>query len=432
MKQTERHSYLFTHDNETCTGCRACEVICKHNAISVHENAEGFLYPKISLDQCVDCGLCDIKCPHINDHIPQAKDNVKYYAVWSKKDNFQLTQDCATMGLSTIIANYILQHGGVVYGVMLDTETLSAKHIRIALLEDQHKMRNSKYMQSDVNNTYNQAKNDLESGKLVYYTGTPCQIAGLQAFLGKDYLNLYTTDLVCHGVFSHKLFKAELLYWEKKLQGKVTNFKFRGKGKFPYSIGGLVNFDLIKKGKIKHVDIPAKYSPIYYCYAYSVDGLNYVQRISCYNCKYRTTKRVGDISIGDFHGRGKYHKNDITIDMEKYGIAIALVNTPKGEYIFSQIKDDICFFETQKEAIEVQPALLGKTRIIPDKRKDIYANIDRLPIDVFVNQYIFSDEYARQRKIYTLKYLLKTNILYFLKRHPKFKLVLQYLKKYYD
>lgn len=429
MKKQERHSYLFTNNKETCTGCRACESICKHNAISFYEDKEGFLYPKVSLQDCIDCGLCDIKCPHVDNLIPQENDSVKYYAVWSKKENYQLTQDCATMGLSSIIANYVLRNDGVVYGVVLDTLTQSSKHVRITSLAEQHQMRNSKYMQSDVNMTYREAKQDLESNKIVYYTGTPCQIAGLKSYLNKEYSNLYTTDLICHGVFSHKIFKAELAYWKTKLKGDIRNFKFRGKGKFPYSIGGLVNFDLHKNGKVKHIDIPAKFSPMYYCYAYSNDGFNYVHRLSCYNCKYRTTQRVGDISIGDFHGRGKYHSNDLTLEMEKYGMAVVFINTPNGEDIFERIKDEICFFQTTEKAIAVQPALLGLQREIPIKRHIIYDNLDKLPIDELVRQYIFSDEYANRRKMYTSKYLQKMKIVHFLWRHPKLKQILQNIKK---
>lgn len=428
---TQRNSFLFTDIKTSCSGCRACEHICPHGAIQMIEDTEGFLYPQRNQLKCTDCGLCDMKCP-MNLCVSTKKEDFtqRYFAVWPKKEDFCLTQDCATMGLSTMIAQYVLRQEGVVYGVILDNDKQRAIHVRILTEEEQIPMRNSKYLQSDVNNTYVQVKEDLSQGKLVYYTGTPCQVAGLKQYLKKDYDTLITSDVICHGVFSYKLYQEEVKYWQHKYQGNIINFRFRGKGRFPYSIGGLVNFDVEKNGKTKHIDVPAKFSPVYHCYAYSEDGVNYIHRPSCYDCKFRSMDRVGDITIGDFHGRGKYLADKIVVEMEKYGISAVIINSHKGLQLLTKILPRVNYFETDKQAICVQPALIGTQRQMPDRRADIYNNIDKEPFESIVHKYIFTEDYATNCKKWVQHYLLKTNISLFLLAHPALRSFLRHIKKY--
>ena len=426
---TQRNSFLFTDIKTSCNGCRACEYICPHQAIQMIEDAEGFLYLNRDLSKCTECGLCDIKCP-MNARIETKKETFtpRYFAIWPKQEDFQLTQDCATMGLSTMIAQYVLRQGGVVYGVVLDNDKQRAVHVRILTEEEQVPMRNSKYLQSDVNNTYVQVKEDLLQGKFVYYTGTPCQIAGLKQYLKRDYDALITMDVVCHGVFSYKLYQEELKYWQHKYQGKILNLRLRGKGRFPYSIGGLVNFDVEKKGKTKHVDVPAKFSPVYHCYAYSEDGVNYIHRPSCYDCKFRSIERVGDLTIGDFHGRRQYHADKIVFEMEKYGVSAVIVSSQNGMNLLEKILSRVNYFETDKQAICVQPALIGTKRELPQKRADIYDNIGKVPFEDIVNKYIFSEDYASKCEKWVQHYLWKTNFSLFLLAHPALLSILRHIK----
>ncbi len=407
MPLNERHSYLFTEDKVLCSGCRACEQVCSVHAIHIAEDKEGFLYPKIDTNRCIDCELCDTICPMNPQHKSTVQQDFipRYYAVWPQRKDYKLTQQCATMGFSTMLAEYVLKSGGVVYGVWHDEEKDIAKHIRIDNLVEQYKMRNSKYMQSDIGATFSLAKKDLKNGLLVYFTGTPCQIAGLKAYLRKDYENLLTTDLICHGVFSYKICQAERKYWAEKYNGEILNLRFRGKGIFPYVIGGLINFN-VKKGILKvHKNIPATLSPMYHAYAYAPSKEQYTLRLSCYNCQFRNMNRVGDITIGDFHGANKYH--NLTFVMRQFGLSLIMCNTAKGQHFFEILSERINYFETTKEKCAVQPALLGEERKIPTQRQGIYANIDTMPYNEIVRQYICTDDYLNKRKIKILKYLLR-------------------------
>ncbi len=409
MEKIMRQSYLFTGDKKLCSGCRACEFICSSCAIEMREDDEGFLFPYIDLNKCVDCGLCDRICPM---NPAKTKLEIKDYKQrcfggWPKVKGIKLAQKSATIGFSTMIARYILQCGGVVYGVKLNNEINGALHIRITTSDELILMQNSKYIQSDTGNTFLSVRKDLQDDKLVYYTGTPCQIAGLKAFLRKDYDNLLTTDLVCHGVCSKKMYREELNFWGEKYKSEISDFRFRGKGIFPYVIGGLVNFQIKTRclGFKRRIYVPAAYSPLYYSYAYAKDSVNYNLRLSCYNCRFRNMERMGDISIGDFHGASKYH--NVNFAMRQFGLSLILINSRKGESIFNELKEQINFFETEMDKAAVQPALLMEKREIPDKRKMIYDNLGVLPYKQLVHKYIFSENYFKTKNVSVLKYLIK-------------------------
>ena len=231
-----------------------------------------------------------------------------------------------------------------------------------------------------------EVKSLLNDKKNVLYIGTPCQIAGLKAFLRKPYETLLTIDIVCHGVFSSKLVALEVEYWENLFNGKLSNLRFRSKRFFPWSMGGVVNFDITdSKGKTVHVERHAKSSPTYRCFAYSGDGYSYNIRPSCYSCPFRGKGRYGDLTVGDAWGLNKKYPQLFTSYNMRNGVSILICNTMKGVNVGNKIESFYDLYAIPVESVFVQPALLPTNRNIPAKRKAIYAN-DNIPYGQLVEK----------------------------------------------
>lgn len=193
---------------EKCTGCQACYNTCKHGAIKMMPDGCGFIYPMIDNDECINCGLCKRSCP-VNEKTlllyPQS-----CYAATLKSDADLYAS--ASGGAATAFMRTVISDGGVVYGCTGE-DVYNVHHVRIDSLSDIDRLRGSKYVQSQIGDAYIKVKKDLKEEKPVLFIGTPCQIAGLQAFLRKDYTNLITVDLVCHGVPSQKMLNENIHYY---------------------------------------------------------------------------------------------------------------------------------------------------------------------------------------------------------------------------
>lgn len=221
-------------DRKKCFSCCSCVQICPKNAIDMQENNEGFFYPSINESKCVECGLCLKHCPSF---APYEKNDFKKtsYAVWLKDDKKLF--ESSSGALFSAAAEKILKNGGVVFGAAYNAD-LFVEHICIEDINELYKLKGSKYVESTTNSTYSKVLPYLKNGKKVLYSGTPCQIAGLKKFLGKDYENLFTMDLICHGVPSERLFHKYLEWQSGQLGGKIIYCGFRDK-----DVGGCSCFD---------------------------------------------------------------------------------------------------------------------------------------------------------------------------------------------
>lgn len=361
--------YIRTQDKKLCCGCTACSAICEHKAISMQEDSEGFLFPVLDNDLCINCGLCDKICPMSSDHQANSgQDQKSYLAISEHPEHYSKS---ATVGICTILARLFVENGGRVFGVCLDESTWKTFHICVSDNESIERLRNSKYVQSDLQQAFSETKDLLKKGVKVLFIGTPCQIAGLKAYLRHDYENLLTIDLICHGTYSYKLIRKEVDYWEDRLHGNVSNFKFRSKRRS----GGVINFDLKRTSNTEHYEFFGPYSPTYRCYAYNGDGVCYNIRHSCYNCPFRDQSRYGDISVGDawFIDAAKYL--NINIDW-KNGVSHFFGNTKKGSQYINQILPLLKWTEIPLEDAFKQPAILPAHREIPAERDQIYKAID--------------------------------------------------------
>lgn len=321
---------VIASNPELCCGCMACEQICPCNAISETKNEKGFLIPSINYDKCIQCGACQKVCPVNDSNFVPKLSNQRIYGGWLKSD--LLRSESQSGGAFTAFAQAVLQMGGIVYGVELDSDSYTVKYTRIDCKDKLSRIKGSKYVQAYTGNIFSMVKKDLLEGKTVLFGGTSCHIDGLLRFISRsDQKNLVTCDLVCHGVPSPAIFKDYISYLKMIHKEGIEKFQFRDKEKGWHS-----NYEsyLVKEQK--------KFSTIYADLFYS----HFIFRENCYNCKYASYERLSDLTVGDFWGIEKTHPkyND-----EK-GYSLIFVNSSKGETIFENAKVYLNYFESNRES----------------------------------------------------------------------------------
>lgn len=304
---------------EQCTGCGACYNKCPTDAIRMEYDSEGFIFPKVT-DSCVNCGLCQKACPALNP--VQLHPTPKTYAVWAA-DEIRLQSSSG--GMFSLLANHIFKKGGAVCGAAYTEDFQFVEHRWAVAKSELAPLRSSKYVQSDTKLTYRDAKRYLDAGRPVLYTGCPCQIAGLYSYLGKEYANLYTADLVCHGANSVTAYQSFL----KEFSGgqEIEKVDFRDKKFFEWSSPTVV---YLKNGDVKK----AAWNEGTW-YRGFLDGI--INRKHCYHCPYTKTERVADITMGDCW---QIHRHNPAFDDRK-GTSLVLVNSDKGARLFDEIRPEM-------------------------------------------------------------------------------------------
>lgn len=345
---------MLTVDYEKCTGCGACVQRCPKRCISWTEREFGFRYPQIDKDACVNCGQCEKVCPI--DKALEVSAEQKAYAAVHKDD--EVLAKSTSGGAFTAIADAVFAQGGIVYGAaMLDG--MQVKHIRTSGKDDFEGLRSSKYLQSDTETTYQMVEQDLKQGKTVLYSGTPCQIDGLKNFLGKDYENLYTVDIVCHGVGSQAYFDKYMDYARERY-GKIKALRFRSKEYAGWSCCGVVvvdSSDCLKK-------IPYRDFDNYY-YSYFLSGDIY--RKSCYSCKYANTNRVGDFTLGDYWG-----VEALNLPLQtKNGCSLLLVNNRHAMLLLDEIESLDRVETTVEQAAHCNKQLNAPSKLMDSRQNRI-------------------------------------------------------------
>lgn len=323
---------------DKCCGCLACLNRCPACAIEVVEDQFGFACPRIDSGRCINCGLCETVCPIIN---PPAKNEEAetVYAAWNV-DDFQCASS-SSGGLFIAMAQAVIDDGGVVYGAVLE-ELTGLKHCRAEDMSSAMRMMGSKYFQSDISEVYSQAKEDINNGRLVLFTGTPCQIAGLKAFLGKtDSGNLVTVEILCHGVPSRKVVEAYISSVEKKTKKKIISMRFRWKdGNHSWRVSCCCRFEFEDGSFLIEESLPPNS-------AFWIGFLNNLfLRESCYTCQYTTPERVSDLTIGDYWGAW----DDKTVaHREKLGVSLLVINNDIGDEFIKRTLDRITIIPTSKQ-----------------------------------------------------------------------------------
>lgn len=326
-----------------CVGCFSCMNVCPKHAITVEYDKLKKTIPRINPQLCVECGLCNKSCPVLNES-PFSEPN-KCYAAWTLDKADQI--NCASGGIATALSRVFMKKGGKVFGTAWD-DNLNL-NIQMANTEsDLEKFKGSKYVQSFVGDSYTKAKEQLEKGERVLFIGTPCQIDGLLHFLGKKYDNLYTVDIICHGVPPIEYLKE---YVHAILPGqKVTDIKFRGKNDFEFTA---LNDNSILYNKGSYFDL---------YYETFLRGVTY--RDNCYSCSYARRERVSDITIGDFWGLDKK-----TLKQQYDGrISTILVNSENGRKLLDESVGVIHTEERlYEEALKENEQLNRPSKVHPDR-----------------------------------------------------------------
>lgn len=377
---------LFNEKNECC-GCEACANICPKKAISMIEDEYGFIYPKINHNQCIECHLCEKVCNFQTR--TEYSDEHKAYAAVTK--NQKILMNSTSGGIFTTIALQFIKDGGYVAGSIYD-DNFNVVHIVSNKNEDVYKMQGSKYVQSSINETYFQIKKLLSQKEKVLFSGTPCQVDGLYGYLQKDYNNLYTMDIVCHGVPSNKMFQDYLNY-ESEKYGRITDIKFRDKTQ-GWGTKGSIKFE--NKNKIIHSGT----SEYYYLFNKSLTFRN-----SCYSCKYSSHHRPANITIGDYWGIEKmdFHLlNRKEIDIDK-GISLIICNDKQGNDLLEKYKLYFNIYSTTLERVSRFNYNLNQPSKLPSDRnyilnrysgsfslvaKDIAKDLKKENMKIFIKKYM--------------------------------------------
>lgn len=384
-------------DKNSCTGCMACVDACPKKAISGIIEQDGHWYPHLSIDKCIECGLCVKSCP-VDKPYTNTNSTSKAYAAWSNNSDFRQTSSSG--GVFPTISQYIIENGGYVAGVCM--ENSQAKHIVISDVKDIPLLQGSKYQQSDSRGVYAKCRELLIENKLVLFSGTPCQVAGLLSYLKKPYQNLITIDVICAGVPSRLVIDK---YRKEVPNSQVVTYRDK-----VYGWTGL-NMTTIESGvKIRNSvngDILGE----------AVAG-HQTDRYSCYDCKFVGESRKADITIGDFWGGGEYFP-----EQKNRGLSVLIVHSNKGLDVID--KSGVEYHQIPLiNAIKKNPRIVIGTNIVGKYR------LER----IFLTKWINSLSYKNYAALYGGKYSAKWHLLIKLYRYAMWKLGLKYsvnkIKKY--
>lgn len=357
-------------NKKQCCGCYACANMCPNESISMKCDEEGFVYPEVNRESCINCGLCERVCP-IQNSATIKKNIPETYAAFNI--NNDIREESSSGGIFTALAESVLKTGGAVFGVILSEDCRQAYHVAVESVDELIKLRGSKYLQSEVGNAYSQVKKLLNEGRKVLFTGTPCQVEGLKRYLGKEWDNLLTVDIICHGIPSPKAWQKYVEYREECADATTRNVKFRSKikGWEKYSVFfefvndeiyvEWFNEDPFGKGFIS----------------------NLFFRPACESCKFKKVSRESDITLADFWGI----KNVIPQMDDDRGTSLVLVHSDKGLNALEMISTGL-----KMEKVDTLKALKGnpyvKESLKPSRyRKHFFANIENFNFADLIRKY---------------------------------------------
>lgn len=351
---------IVISDKKTCCGCGGCANVCPVNAVSMVEDAEGFLYPNIDSDKCVDCGLCEKVCPILCSKADDEPKTPPAYMAWALDDDIRVQSSSG--GVFTVLAEDTLARGGIVFGAAFVGRKL--KHISVESVSELAALRGSKYLQSDVGDSFSQVKQLLDSGRQVLFSGTPCQVEGLRAFLRKDYNNLILVDFICHGVPSPKVWDLYVSSHEKRVGAKAEAVSFRDKRlswqKFSVKIV-FANGEMYEKSLDKDSYMRAFLA-------------NLDLRPSCYSCSFKKKNRVSDITLADFWGVDGLYPNE---DHRK-GVSLVFVHSAKGGSMLHDNQKRLYISPTDfNKAVSNNPSMIESVSVPKARERfmDIYSGV---------------------------------------------------------
>lgn len=355
-------------DKNRCSGCTACAAVCPKNCIKMVLDEEGFLYPFADKDSCIDCGLCERVCP-IGTPLPKPEHDINCFAVCN--NDKEVRQSSSSGGVFFALAKEIIADGGAVFGAAFDEE-MKVSHICVREESRLCRLMGSKYVQSDLKNSFLMTKELLESNVPVLFSGTPCQTDGLVSFLKKDYVNLFVVDVVCHGAPSPAVWEKYLEYNKQKQGADVTGFCFRDKST------GWKNYAVTARF-CDGSDVSKKHHDDLYMKAFLH---NISLRPSCYACGSKSPYRVADISLGDFWGIQSVapHMDDDA------GTSLVMLHTKKGKELFDRASINLLIQQVPfEQGVEKNPSFHTSSPLNP-RRKEFFKGLKNTSFDKLVQK----------------------------------------------
>lgn len=370
---------IQVNDKTRCSGCHACYNVCPKNCIRMLSDNYGFFYPSVDMKMCINCHLCEKSCPIINS-IKKNGGTKETFAAINKNDHIRLMSSSG--GIFSLLAEYIISHNGIVYGAAFTDNFKKVHHIAIEKKEDLYKLRGSKYVQSEIGHCFTNVKHHLDIGQKVLFTGTPCQIAGLYAYLKKDYDNLFTQDLICHGSPSPKIWRIYIEEREKDFISKANDVSFRNK------IYGWKNFSLSIRFE-NNIEYMQTLNNDPFLKAFLTDTC---LRDSCYKCSFKKiNNKISDITLADFWGIQEIMPE---MDDDK-GTSAVLIHTEKGRFLFNSILSQIKLQKVDLESIiKYNPALVQSAYPNPNREKFI-CSVNNDNFDKMVLKYCYPNLHTR-------------------------------------
>jgi len=382
---------------EKCFGCTACKNSCPSSAVNMIADDEGFLYPEIDQTLCTDCGICVNVCPALAE-LPPGTAQMFFAA----KNSDNVRKRSSSGGVFSALAAAAFEQKGFVFGAAFD-ENLKVAHKSIDCIEQLPEVCGSKYVQSDLNGCFCDTERLLKQGKTVLFSGTPCQIAGLNACLKKEYENLITCDLVCLGVPSPKVYNYYLKYISDKMKSNVKVFTFRDK-----SLGwrGFSSYAEFENGVKAQKKLWLKtYNTLF--------SHKFISRPVCSICPYASLQRPADITIGDCWGIEKHHPKF----EDKLGVSLIIINTQKGKKIFEKVKDSLTVIEiTEKQALQNALRAPAKPN---NNRAGFWKALEREGYEEAAKRYAELNPIGYVKNLLQM-FLISTNLMSKIKKHRKF------------
>lgn len=339
-------------EKSKCSGCHACAEICPKKCIQMISDDEGFWYPNVDTSQCTNCGLCEKNCPIITPRAPTSEADLVAYAAINKEEPIRLKSSSG--GIFSALATCVLGQGGVVFGAAFDGD-FNVVHKYIESVEELDCLRGSKYVQSKIGDSYRQAEGFLRTGRLVFFSGTPCQIEGLLSYLRKPYENLITQDLICHGVPSPMVWQKYVEYrCSRAGEQNPEEISFRAKNTGWKGFSTIFSFENGLQYTAVHDKDPMM----------QVFLKNLCLRPSCYDCAFKTKARRSDITLADFWGI-----QNVLPDMDDdKGTSLVIIQSKKGKTLFQKIEKSILVAEVDPNAAIAYNTAMIKSVSLPKKR----------------------------------------------------------------
>lgn len=381
-------------DKVNCCGCNACGDICPKQAISFKTDTEGFWYPEVDMQKCVDCGLCEKVCPIINIKDLKKNDLSQSICYAAEHKNLEVVFDSTSGGIFSALADIMYKKSGYVGGAVFNDDFSVRQYISNDKT-DLPRLRSSKYLQSHFDGFYLRVRDLLKAGEKVLVCGSPCQMAALRAFLRKDYENLIIADYICRGINSPKVWRKYLDSYEERYGSPVVYAKAKSK---EYGWRNLTQKVILKDGR--HFYETREQSN--FTKGYLKTGV--YCRPSCYNCRFKGYPRISDITLADFWG---IERIDKTFE-KNLGTSLVMINSKKGEVFFEEVKKRINYVSVPFDSIEAGNRSLNLS-VDPPKvdRKEFFEDLERMSFHQLAEKYIDEKDCFKTKLQSAIEYLRK-------------------------